>query len=126
MGSRPAAREAPILRGCQELLKLRGFPYWRMNSGALVNPKGRPVRFGFPGCPDLWSLVPPSGRLLAIEAKAPGGKPTEAQWAVLGAIRAAGGVSLVVSDLATLDRALGRLAARPDARLDFGGEEEST
>lgn len=115
------SKEGPVLRGCQELLRLRGFPCWRMNSGMLNNAKGRPVRFGFPGCPDLWSLVPGPGRLLVIEAKAPGGKPTGPQLGFLAAVRAGGGVALVVSDLAALDLALGRLARDPMAALDAAG-----
>lgn len=41
---RTAVTEAEILRACIGLLKLRGVVYFRMNSGVLPNPRGRPVR----------------------------------------------------------------------------------
>lgn len=85
-----------------------------MNTGAAVNAKGQLIKFGFVGAPDLMA-VGPRGRLIAIETKRPGGRPTPAQRAVLDAIRAAGGVSLVVTDVTQLAAALDALAADPDS-----------
>jgi hypothetical protein len=99
-----------VLKACLDLLRLRGVLAWRNNSGALRDATGRPVRFGAVGSPDILA-VGPHGRLWAIECKAPGRKPTAAQRAFLGAVEAAGGLAVVVSDVRelveVLDRELG-------------------
>jgi hypothetical protein len=83
-----------------------------MNTGAFVVGKGAARRFfraGVKGGADIWGVLPPTGRLLCVETKRPGKKPTIEQEAFLEGIRAAGGVALVVSDVAALDAALAAL-----------------
>jgi hypothetical protein len=63
------------------------------------------------GASDILAVLPPAGRLLAIECKQPGKRPTADQRAFLDAVAAAGGVALVVEDLGQLDVALGELLA---------------
>ena len=50
---------------------------WRVNSGGR---RGR-VTLAPAGTPDILGVLAPSGRLFGLEAKLPGGKPTEAQRA---------------------------------------------
>ncbi len=69
---------------------------WRMNTGALPDQHGRMVRFGVPGCADILGILRPSGRFLAIEAKAPGGKQSAQQKLFQTAVMNAGGVYLLV------------------------------
>ncbi len=57
---------------------------------------------------DLLGILP-GGRFLAVELKSRGGKVTQAQRSFLDHVTAAGGVALVISDLAELDRELARL-----------------
>ena len=51
-------------------------------------------RFTVPGIPDLLCCV--RGRFVAIETKSPKGRPTEQQIEKIQAIRAAGGVAVVL------------------------------
>ena len=43
---------------------------------------GRVVSFGVPGAPDVLVIVPPHGRLVAVECKAPNGRqgPAQVLW----------------------------------------------
>jgi hypothetical protein len=102
---RYANRESDVLAGALSLLKLRGVFAWRCNSGVAFRD-GRPIKLAPAGTADILGIVPGSGKLLAIECKARGGKLKENQRVFLANIRAAGGVALVVSDLAALDAAL--------------------
>ena len=102
--------EADILRQCLDYLRLRGIPAWRQNQGgirATYRGRRRFVRFaGIEGISDILGLLPPSGRLLAVECKRPGGKPSPQQLAFLEQVRAAGGLAVVVHSLHELEAAL--------------------
>jgi Ni,Fe-hydrogenase III small subunit len=51
-------------------------------------------------------IYPPSGRMVAIEVKRPGCKPTPEQVAFLAAIRKNGGIAIVCDDEKNLERLL--------------------
>lgn len=123
--------EGSVLRACLDLLRFRGWPAWRFNSGSLRDPTGRPVAFltgpdgrAYSGFSDLGAVVPRSGRWLAVEVKRPGGKPTAFQATHLDVIRSAGGVGVVVDDVAALARVLAALDADPWARFALDGGPE--
>ena len=100
MGLTPTPREQDIQRAILQLLTLRGIPAWRANTGAFKgthNGVTRFVRFGTKGQADILGLLPPSGRLLALEVKRPGGKLTREQDAFLRAITRAGGIAAMVT-----------------------------
>jgi hypothetical protein len=104
-----APREGDLLKACLQLLQLHRIPCWRQNAGAATFGSGagrRFVRFSPPGTADILGCLPPSGRLLAVEVKRPGGRLTPAQAAFLDHVRAAGGLALVVRDVRDLQRAL--------------------
>ena len=46
-------KEADTLKAVMQYLASRHILAFRMQSGALVNPRGRPVRFGTPGMADV-------------------------------------------------------------------------
>lgn len=96
--------EGAVLSACLDYLALRGVLAWRNNTGALKVDQ-RFVQFGKKGSSDILGVLK-GGRFLAIEAKAPGKKPTEEQQRFLDAVTAAGGLALVVDDVATLVDAL--------------------
>ena len=106
----PPTPEAEVLRQCLQLLQVLRVPAWRANTGAMTatasTGRRRFVRFGVPGQPDILGLLPPAGRLLAVETKQKGRKPTAAQAAFLANVEAAGGLALVVRDVEELRRAL--------------------
>lgn len=99
----PPVREADVLVGCIQLLRLRGIFHFRNNTGA-TKIGGRYVRFGAPGSPDIVACV--NGQFVGIEVKRPGGKLSEAQEAVQNALHRAGGHYLVVRDVSDLHAAL--------------------
>ncbi len=110
-----APRETDLVRACLQYLALLRIPAWRINSGAMrvrgASGRERFIRFnGAKGCADVLGLLPPSGRFLAIECKMPGRSTTADQAAFLDAVRTAGGLALVVHDVAELAAAL---AGRP-------------
>ena len=100
-----APSESGILRACLQLLALRGVPCWRANTGA-ARFGGRFVKFNVAGCADVIGCLPPSGRLLAVEVKKPGGRVRPAQRAFLARVATAGGLALVVHDVRELESAL--------------------
>jgi len=72
MGSKIKISEAQVLKQCIQFLKYHPKVAWshRMNSGAMINEKGQPVRFSFPGISDIIGQLT-DGRFLAIEVKRP-------------------------------------------------------
>ncbi len=99
-----APRETDLVRQCLQFLKLQGIFAWRQNSGAFstqdASGKKRFVRFhSARGCSDILGVLPPHGRLLAVECKLAGNKTTAQQSAFLDVVRAAGGLAVVVYTL---------------------------
>ncbi len=103
-------READVLKACLDYLRLRRIPAWRQNQGAVAGEhkgKRRFLRFAaVDGISDILGLLPPSGRLLAVECKRPGGKLSAHQQVFLKMIEAAGGLALCVDDVRQLQVAL--------------------
>jgi hypothetical protein len=91
-----AERETDVVRAVLTYLRVvRRWPAWRNNSGAVRLGK-RFIRFGEVGSADVLAVIPPAGRLLAVEAKAGGNRTTPAQAAWLQLVTDAGGLALVV------------------------------
>jgi len=119
----PAPREADVLRACLAYLKhmyplradgngvFRGICAWRSNNAGVrrTDPKtGRQWHqfTGLKGVADILGVLAPSGRLLAIECKRPGGKLSPEQEQFLDVIRQAGGLACVVRSVDELAKAL--------------------
>jgi hypothetical protein len=129
--TRARTPEGAVQRACLDLLRFRGVLAFRFNSGSLRAPDGRPVTFistsdgqPFAGFSDLGGLLPPTGRWLAVECKAPKGKLTDRQRLFLEAVIASGGVGIVVSDVEVLVQVLADLVVNPMARFTIEGERE--
>jgi hypothetical protein len=90
--------EGEVLNGILGLLRAYGFLVWRQNTGmAMLKGRGgkdQPVRFGFPGLPDILGTLP-GGRSLYIEVKKPGGKVRPAQVAFIDSAVRAGALAFV-------------------------------
>lgn len=121
MRSRAPIPESDVVASCLQLLKLRGWPAWRNNTGA-ARMGDRFIRYGIPGAADILGIVPGSGRLLAIECKRPklkamqsAGRLSPAQESFLSSVHEAGGVALVIDDPGELAEILAVLARKPDA-----------
>lgn len=84
-----------LTRAVLEWLTVRGIPSWANNTGA-VKVGERFIRFGHKGSTDILAIVPPSGRLLAVECKTGSGRLTADQRAFHQTITDAGGLAVVV------------------------------
>lgn len=100
-----APRETDLVRDCLAYLQLLGVPSWRQNTGCTKIGK-RLIRFGVVGGSDILGLLPPTGRLLAVETKSPTGRLRASQKVFLDTIARAGGLALVVRDIRELQEAL--------------------
>lgn len=92
--------EAQLLRQVLDYLAVAHVWHLRMNTGAvkfIANGKGRFVRFGAPGFPDVLCLV--SGHAIALELKGDGGRQSEKQRAFQQRWEAAGATYRVVRTL---------------------------
>ena len=63
---------------------------YRRNVGAMLDSRGKMVRFGLPGQADIACII--EGRAIEVEVKAPGKKQTEDQRNWQKAVERAGGV----------------------------------
>lgn len=109
--------ESSLLKAAKDYLSLRGCLVFRANSGVLAGANGRPVRFGTPGHPDLYGVLPrhnpphfspfvpyPSGRAFFIELKAGKNKPTARQAAVLAELELRGAAVAVIRSIDELQQ----------------------
>jgi hypothetical protein len=102
-------KEAEVLRQCMQYLKMKKVVFWRSNTGAArfgASESARYVRFGVPGVSDVIGLLPPTGRMLALEIKSQTGRVRKEQTAFLKNVTAAGGLALVIRDVRELIEAL--------------------
>ena len=86
--------EGAVKEGVKKFLKSRGIWYYMPVSNGM----------GQHGIPDFICCVPPSGKFLAIETKAPGriSTVTPLQERAIGNIRTAKGWALVIDDVEDL------------------------
>ncbi|HOD71603.1 MAG TPA: VRR-NUC domain-containing protein [Deltaproteobacteria bacterium] len=96
-------REHDIQKQILEYLARRRIFAWRQNSGAVVyedrNRDKRFVRFAsVNGISDILGILP-DGRLLAIEVKKKGGKPSLEQQVFMEAIQENNGIAIVAYSL---------------------------
>jgi len=89
--------EADIQHAILDYLTLKRHFAWRNNSGAFKTDRGRFMRFGTPGSPDIFCLS--KGLLYGIEVKSPTGKLSDHQQAFKREMEAAGGVYLLARSL---------------------------
>lgn len=120
----PVPTEAQVLRACLDVLAAHGVFCWRNNTGAVTgdyNGKRRFIRFGIPGASDILGALP-DGRIIAVEIKRPGNRPTTAQIAFLQTVQARRGVALWTDDAGKLDTILRWLLAGNQVVLGADGE----
>ena len=95
--------ETELVKAILEALAAHGIWAWRNNTGGLKREKDDGstayVPFNQPGAPDILGVVPINGKLLAIEVKRPGWKPTTAQWEWLLKAQQDGAVAFWTDDL---------------------------
>lgn len=97
-------KEVEIQRAILEWLKWKGIFCWRQNQGAIPLPGGGFRRFsGLHGVSDILGVLPPSGRLIAIEVKSPSGRLSTTQKEFQEKVAELGGVACCVSSVEELE-----------------------
>jgi len=97
----PTPLESAIQASIVTYLRLKNYYVLRLNSGAVRDATGRPVRMAAAGTPDLLALKdghPP----LFVEVKRPGSRPSATQDAMMAELRAHGATTLVATSVADL------------------------
>ncbi|HEU4903185.1 MAG TPA: VRR-NUC domain-containing protein [Flavisolibacter sp.] len=89
------------------ILDLKGFQVWRQNNGGVYDPAKGVFRRGSatPGISDILGFHRRTGLIVAAEIKAGRDRLSEAQEEFLAAVKAAGGLALVIrttDDIETL------------------------
>lgn len=94
----PAARESQVMEAVAGILERHPMvaAWWRQNTGA-VKLDNRFIKFSFRGCSDFLGFLT-DGRILAVECKATGKKPTPDQSAFLESVEKAGGFACWTDD----------------------------
>lgn len=99
------SRETPIQKQITDFLKSSGIFHCRINSGMFRVGK-RVIRTAPKGFPDLIAIIPPLGRCLAIEVKAPGGKQSPDQKVVEQQFASSGSVYIIAECVEDVQDAL--------------------
>lgn len=111
---RATVSEADVQRAIRQLLRVHPLVAWhgRVNRGAVTDSSGHYVQFNdIKGCSDLIGQLR-TGHFLAIECKAPGRVPTEAQEEFLDAVACNGGLAFVADSVDVVERRLREWAGR--------------
>jgi hypothetical protein len=117
-----APTEGDLVRTVLDYLALRHVVAWRANNIPAYDPARKAYRtfHGLKGVADVLGVLPLTfgdlggnpvrvGVFLAVECKSRSGRLRKEQAAYLDAVRAAGGVALVVKDVRELEAELARL-----------------
>lgn len=97
-GNQPRARESQVMEAVAGILERHPLvaAYWRQNTGA-AKLDNRFIKFSFRGCSDYLGFLT-DGRILAVECKATGKKPSSEQAAFLENVEKAGGFACWTDD----------------------------
>jgi hypothetical protein len=87
-------------------LKLRQIKAWSNPSGAVRIRPGKFMSFGKKGSADIIGLLPPNGKFLAVETKAPDGRLSPERKQFLAGIREQGGVAVIARSWTDVDQVL--------------------
>ena len=101
---KPITPEKDVLAACLQLLTVHpkvAFAF-RANAGAMQNPRGQWVKFGFKGMVDISGMLK-GGRRLEVEVKRPGKLPSADQNAFLYRVNRDGGWGVWVDSVDRLD-----------------------
>ena len=101
-----ASEETVLVHDILRYLRLRQIPATRNQSGHLCIG-GHWINLGEPGWPDIIGCLPGNGgRMLAVECKRPGQKPTWEQERRMSELAEAGALCVVAREIADIEKAL--------------------
>ena len=98
---KPKLAEKDVQRQIMEYLKMRGYFFFRNNTGGFTNSKGHYYRFGYVGSGDIFGFTK-SGRFFSIEVKATGKKPTPEQHEFMAKVNDTGNLAFYADNLETV------------------------
>lgn len=98
-------REAEIQSLIVEYLEAHRFVVIRVNSG-LVKRGKHFIKLAKKGTADIVAILPPTGRVLAVECKKPGEEPRKDQLAFLESVRRVGGIGIVATGVDDVARVI--------------------
>jgi hypothetical protein len=90
-----SAAHSELVNAIAVALSREGVMIWKNATGMARSVTGALIRFGLPGSSDLFAVLPPNGRFLAIECKTGAGKPKKNQDKFAAAIARHGGIYVV-------------------------------
>lgn len=103
-------KEVEIMRAILGYLAARRIYAWRNNTGGALrlNSEGKAsmVMFGLKGLPDILGAMPPTGRMIAVEVKRPGERPSPIQAMRIRALTDVGVLAFVATSIEDVARAL--------------------
>ncbi|HYT87710.1 MAG TPA: VRR-NUC domain-containing protein [Gemmataceae bacterium] len=110
---RVSTREADVLSGCLEYLRVKQLLAWRANNGGVFDPSRKCYRSfrGLKGVADILGVLG-NGRFLAVECKSATGRLSEAQRHFLDQVSQRGGIALCVRSVRDLDEQLAPILAQ--------------
>lgn len=100
---RESVIQAQILEAIGALPWLR---VWRNNTGALTDKRGQLITFGLRGSADIFGVMAPDGRFLAIEVKNQKGRQTQQQAAFEKMVSSMGGLYVLARSVDDVYKAL--------------------
>jgi hypothetical protein len=118
--------EGKIKAACLRYMERLGITMWNNPSGCVRVAPDRWIHFGKKGSADIIGLIPPDGKFLAVETKAPDGRLSPEQREFLEMIKRQGGLAIVARswrdiEAALLEAGYSGIVAGP---LFDGGESE--
>lgn len=125
----PIPLERDVQRAILAYLRARGVLCWRNNTAKVAIPAegGKARRFlraGLVGSADILGCF--GGRLLALEVKRPGERPTPVQVAFLRSVQEAGGIAFWADGLDVAARVLDAIEAGCRVEVDDRGGQVLT
>ena len=107
--------ENDVVKACLEYLRWKRIPAWRINNTGVWDPVRKIYRKSpniTAGVSDIIAIVPPTGKMLAIECKTKTGKVSQSQRLFLEDVLRAGGEAIVARCVDDLTRALEAMGVR--------------
>ena len=100
-------KESEVQKAILDWLRWHKIFCWKTNNTGIFKQKtGSYIKVGMKGIADLIGIIPPSGRLLAIEVKRPGNTASSEQKSFLASIRASGGIGFIAFGIEDVEREL--------------------
>lgn len=100
-------KETKLVYACIDYLKGIGVSAWRVNTGGVKKADGKFLKYNVKGTPDIFGIIPVTGRFLCVEVKIWPNKITKDQRAWLVRAKTLGAKAIVVYSMDEMIEQLG-------------------